>query len=77
MADEYIYRVVLKDGCRRSKASGRLREGDPLWLFGGTAPGTPPPMMLWRVDEVLPPVHEGEDGEVVVSLWTGEPPRLA
>ena len=46
MADEYVYRVVLKDGCQRSKALGEVREGDPLWLFGAKAPGTPAPGLL-------------------------------
>jgi hypothetical protein len=72
MPDEYVYRVVLKDGCRRPKENGKLREGDGVWLFGRSAPG-----ILLRVHQVLPPLNEGEEAEIVVDLWTGEPPRLA
>jgi hypothetical protein len=70
--DEYVYRVVLQDGCRRPRENGELRVGDPVWLTGSSAPG-----ILWRVAEVLPSLTDGEEGTIVVELWTGEPPRLA
>lgn len=77
MPEEITYRVILKDGCRRLKGAGELREGDPLWLFGGSTPGNPAPGILWRVHQVLPPVNDDEEGEIVVELWTGDPPTLA
>jgi hypothetical protein len=70
---EERYRVILKDAAVRAADAGPLREGGFVWVFG--IPGSVP--MLWKVSQVLPAVHEGEGGEIVVELWTGEPPRLA
>ena len=74
MPDEYVYRLVLKNECRRPKESGELRAGDPVWL---SAPGSPAPGILLRVDQVLPPVRDGDTAEILVDLWTGDPPQLA
>jgi hypothetical protein len=73
MADDYAYRVVFKELGRRPKGSGPLREGDGVWLFDAKAP----PGINLKVVQVLPPVRDGDDAEVVVELWTGEPLRLS